>query len=103
MTIFDALCGVSVDGVPTLVYTVTPFDASQSLVLRVDPAAVIEVPTLVALEGHGLVSEPAPYADGMVLVVRTTLGAVTVELLDVTGGATPEVLATIDWPRTVVQ
>ena len=96
VTIHDALCGALVGGAAALVYTVTPFDAASAQLMRADPAA--GAVQAVASEPAGTLSEPSPWDDGSVLVVRSTHGAVTIELLDVTGGGGREVLATVDTP-----
>jgi hypothetical protein len=99
VTVWDALCGVRVGEAPALVYTVTPYVGGRAAVVRVDPAAAEGgAGRVVAFEREGLVSEPAPWDDGAVLVVRRARGKVTVEILDVGGGGSREVLATIDAP-----
>jgi hypothetical protein len=96
VTLWDSLAAATVDGAATLVYTVTPFVGGHAQLMRADPAA--GDPRAVADEPAGLVSEPAPWDDGAVLVVRTARGQVTLEIVDVAGGASRELLATIDPP-----
>ncbi|HEY2743649.1 MAG TPA: hypothetical protein VGL86_03465 [Polyangia bacterium] len=96
VTIHDALCGALVGGAAALVYTVTQFDGSSSALMRADPGS--GVAQAVAVETGGELSEPSPWDDGSVLAVRSARGAVTVEILDVTGTSAREVLATIDPP-----
>ena len=97
LSVYDALGGVTVGGAPALVYTVTPFAGGRSRVWRA-PAAGGAAPSAVAVENDGLVSEPSAWDDGHVLVVRNAREQVTIELLDVTGAGTREVLATVDAP-----
>lgn len=98
VTLHDALCGAAVAGAPVLVYTVTPFGGGHTLLMRADPGAGSSAATAVAVEPGGVVSEPAAWEDGAVLAVRATARAVTIEILDVVGGRTREVVATIDPP-----
>lgn len=91
VTLHDALCAVG----PSLVYTLTPFSGARSTLMRADGEAA---PVAVAVEPDGRVVEPAAWDDGAVLLVRSARGATTVEIVDVDGGATREVLATIDPP-----
>lgn len=95
LTLHDGLCAARVDGAAALVYTVTPFDGSRALLVRVGADGA---PAAVAVEPRGRVTEPSPWDDGAVLAVRTTRDAVTVEILDVTGARTHEVLATVEPP-----
>ena len=74
----------------------TPFGGGSARLVRADPAA--SDARFVANEPDGLVSEPAPWGDGAVLVVRAARGQVTLEILDVTGAGTRELLATVDAP-----
>jgi hypothetical protein len=96
VTLWDSLAAATVGGAAALVYTVTPFVGGQAQLVRADPAA--GDPRTVADEPEGLVSEPAPWDDGAVLVVRSARGQVTLEIVDVAGGAARELLATIDPP-----
>jgi len=96
VTLWDSLAAATVDGAAALVYTVTPFVGGRAQLMRADPAA--GDPRAVADEPNGLVTEPAPWDDGSVLVVRTARGQVTLEIVDVAGGASRELLATIDPP-----
>jgi hypothetical protein len=91
VTLHDALCAVAT----SLVFTVTPFDGSSARLMRADAGGIV---TAVAVEGEGRVVEPAAWDDSAVLAVRSARGAVTVEILDVAGGRTRELLATIDPP-----
>jgi hypothetical protein len=95
VTWHDALTTVAVAGAPALVYTVTPFLGGRSTVMR---AGVDGSATPVSAELDGELSEPAPWDDGAVLVVRKAGGATTIEILDVGGGGGREVLATVDAP-----
>jgi hypothetical protein len=96
VTLHDALCAVTIGGAGALVYTVTPFAGGSAQLVRADFAAGDT--RLVAAEPDGEVSEPAPWDDGSVLVVRSAHGQVTLEILDVAGGGTRERLATVDAP-----
>ncbi len=96
VSVRDALCAATVAGSAALVYTVTTFDGSHAKLLSADTSG--GVARAVAIENDGTVSEPAPWDDGRVLVVRSTRGLVTVEILDLTGRGAREVLATIDPP-----
>ena len=97
VSVHDALSAATVGGATALVYTVTPFAGGQAKLLRADDAG--GVARAVAVENDGVVSEPAPWDDGSVLVVRSARGQVTVEILDVSGGnVAPQVLATVDAP-----
>jgi len=96
VTLHDALCTLTVAGAGALVYTVTPFAGGSAQLMRADPS--VGEARLVADEEAGVVSEPAPWDDGAVLVVRSARGLVTLEILDVAGAATRELLATIDAP-----
>jgi len=96
VTLWDALAALSVGGAPAFVYTQTPFEGGRSQLMRADPAAG-DV-RMVDDEPDGLVTGPAPWDDGKVLVVRSARGQVTVEIVDVAGGSAREVLATVDAP-----
>jgi hypothetical protein len=91
VTFHDALCAVAT----SLVFTVTPFDGSSARLMRADAAGAV---TAVTVENQGRVVEPSAWDEGAVLTVRNSHGAVTVEILDVAGGQTRELLATIDPP-----
>lgn len=95
VTVHDALGTVAVGGAPAMVYTVTPFAGGRSTLMRagVDGNAAFVSATL-----DGVVTEPAAWDDGAVLVVRAAGGATTIEIVDVAGGGTRELLATIDAP-----
>ena len=97
VTIHDAVCDATVGGAAALVYTVTPFGGGHGALMRANPAAAGDVQA-VASEADGEIIEPAPWDDGAVLAVRSAHGQVTVEILDVAGSRTREVLATIDAP-----
>jgi hypothetical protein len=96
VTIHDAIASATVGGAPALIYTVTPFAGGHGSLMRADPAAG-DVQA-VAVEEEGEIAEPSPWDDGSVLAVRSARGQVTVEILDVAGNRTREVLATIDAP-----
>jgi hypothetical protein len=97
VTYHDALCGVGVGGVPTVVYTVTPYAGGRTALVRLDPTRSASA-AFVALEPDGEVTEPSPWDDSAVLAVRNARGAVTVEILAVDGSGTRQVLTTLDWP-----
>lgn len=96
VSVHDALAAATIGGAPALVYTVTPFAGGKAKLLRADDAG--GTARAVAIENDGLVSEPAPWDDGSVLVVRSARGQVTVEILDIAGGGARQVLATVDAP-----
>lgn len=96
VSVHDALAAATVGGAAALVYTVSPFDGSRTRLWRADDAGGMARP--VAVEHDGLVSEPAPWDDGAVLAVRSARGQVTIEILDVSGGGTRQLLATVDAP-----
>jgi hypothetical protein len=85
VTLNDSLCGVTVAGASRLVFTTTPFLPTRTTVERMDPDQPALEP--VGFEPDGVISNPAPYDDGRVLVIRTVRGAAKVELLDVSGAA----------------
>jgi hypothetical protein len=96
VTIHDAICAATVGGAAALVYTVTPFVGGRGALMRSD-AAGSDVQS-VAVEKAGELIEPSPWDDSSVLAVRSAHGQVTIEILDVAGNRTREVLATIDAP-----
>jgi len=96
VSVHDALSAATVGGAAALVYTVTPFDGSRAKLVRADDAG--GVARAVAIENDGLVSEPARWDDGSVLVVRSAHGQVTVEIAGVDGSGARQLLATIDAP-----
>lgn len=96
VTLHDSICAATVGGAAALVYTVTPFDGGRAALMRADGGGGNVQG--VALELGGELSEPSPWDDGSVLVVRSANGQVTIEILDVAGGGTREVLATVDAP-----
>lgn len=88
VSINDSLCGALVDGAPRLVFTTSPFTPyfpMSTKLYRVDP----DNPHLerIAIETQGAISNPAPYDDGRVLVVRAertngaNVGTHAIELL----------------------
>jgi hypothetical protein len=93
VTLHDALCTLTVGA---LVYTLTPFAGGSAQLMRADAGA--SEARVVADEEDGVVIEPAPWDDGAVLVVRSARGLVTLEILDVAGAGTRELLATVDAP-----
>jgi hypothetical protein len=96
LTLHDALCGVTIGGAAALVYTVTPFAGGRATLMRADSAAGDT--RAISEEPDGLVTEPAPWDDGSVLVVRSARGQVTLEIVDVAGSGAREVLAGVDAP-----
>jgi hypothetical protein len=100
VTLWDALTAVSVAGEAAFVYTETPFEGGSARLMRADPVAG-DVAT-VAEELDGVVTEPAEWDDGRVLVVRKARGQVTVEIVGVgsagEGAGEREVLTTVDAP-----
>jgi hypothetical protein len=101
VALHDSLCGVSVDGKPRLVLTITPFLPTRGSLARLD----VDDAQLHMLhhEGDGVLLNPAPYSDGRVVVSRITHGTSTIEILDVSGGPwgrpQSQVLATVEWPH----
>ena len=96
VTLHDGLCAVTVGGAPAVVYTVTPFSATHTTLVRDNLAGGGAI--TVAVEADGTIANPAPWDDGAVLAVRKVRGAVTIEILDVTGARGREVVATVDPP-----
>ncbi|HXU74510.1 MAG TPA: hypothetical protein VN947_34685 [Polyangia bacterium] len=96
VTIHDSIAAATIGGAAALVYTVTPYVGGRAALMRANPAGS-DVQG-VALELGGVLSDPSPWDDGSVLVVRSARGQVTIEILDIAGGNTREVLATVDAP-----
>lgn len=96
VSLHDAVAAATVGGAAALVYTITPFAGGDAQLMRADPAGGGALP--VAGEPDGLLTEPAPWDDGAVLVVRSARGQVTLEIVDVAGSGAREVLATVEAP-----
>ena len=98
VTLHDSICAATVGGAAALVYTVTPFAGGRAALMRADPAAGdVRAPWRRRARRRALASRRRG-TTASVLVVRSARGQVTVEILDVAGNRTREVLATIDAP-----
>ena len=100
VTMTDSLCGVTIDGAPRLVFTETPFIELRTTLHRVNIEEQLLEP--VDWQTDGLLLNPAPYADGYVLVSRLVPGQSRIDIVHVagTGYEQPETrtIATVDSP-----